>query len=177
VFGLLLQAGIEGKQIGWHSFRHFACDEFASTRRRYQSSPGIIATGEQRTTLDIYTRAVSQQKRDANKKVVELMLLKGNEEISAPFRTLDGNKLYANIGQMIGIEGVRVVDLIGIEPMTSSMPWKRAPSCATGPQRVGTSFILLEHAKSVKRFACDPCFLYHSPLWEKECPIPPTRLK
>jgi hypothetical protein len=29
-------------------------------------------------------------------------------------------------------EGV-LVDLIGIEPMTSSMPWKRAPSCATGP--------------------------------------------
>src|SRR6201990_678490 len=28
-----------------------------------------------------------------------------------------------------------MVDLIGIEPMTSSMPWKRAPSCATGPQR------------------------------------------
>ena len=25
------------------------------------------------------------------------------------------------------------MDLIGIEPMTSSMPWKRAPSCATGP--------------------------------------------
>ena len=28
-----------------------------------------------------------------------------------------------------------LVDLIGIEPMTSSMPWKRAPSCATGPHR------------------------------------------
>ena len=27
------------------------------------------------------------------------------------------------------------MDLIGIEPMTSSMPWKRAPSCATGPHR------------------------------------------
>ena len=27
-----------------------------------------------------------------------------------------------------------LVDLIGIEPMTSSMPWKRAPSCATGPR-------------------------------------------
>jgi putative endonuclease len=25
------------------------------------------------------------------------------------------------------------VDLVGIEPTTSSMPWKRAPSCATGP--------------------------------------------
>ena len=30
-----------------------------------------------------------------------------------------------------------MVDLIGIEPMTSSMPWKRAPSCATGPRAEG----------------------------------------
>src|ERR1700704_115741 len=28
-----------------------------------------------------------------------------------------------------------MVDLVGIEPTTSSMPWKRAPSCATGPRR------------------------------------------
>jgi hypothetical protein len=27
-----------------------------------------------------------------------------------------------------------MVDLVGIEPTTSSMPWKRAPSCATGPR-------------------------------------------
>ena len=26
------------------------------------------------------------------------------------------------------------MDLVGIEPTTSSMPWKRAPSCATGPR-------------------------------------------
>ena len=26
-----------------------------------------------------------------------------------------------------------LVDLVGIEPTTSSMPWERAPSCATGP--------------------------------------------
>ena len=29
------------------------------------------------------------------------------------------------------------MDLIGIEPMTSSMPWKRAPNCATGPRDAG----------------------------------------
>src|SRR5579864_4431504 len=29
--------------------------------------------------------------------------------------------------------GENLVDLVGIEPTTSSMPWKRAPSCATGP--------------------------------------------
>jgi hypothetical protein len=28
----------------------------------------------------------------------------------------------------------KMVDLVGIEPTTSSMPWKRAPSCATGPR-------------------------------------------
>ena len=32
-----------------------------------------------------------------------------------------------------GGEGVVLVDLNGFEPMTSSMPWKRAPNCATGP--------------------------------------------
>jgi hypothetical protein len=35
-----------------------------------------------------------------------------------------------------------LVDLIGIEPMTSSMPWKRAPSCATGPLSGRTLSIL-----------------------------------
>ena len=25
------------------------------------------------------------------------------------------------------------MDLKGFEPLTSSMPWKRAPNCATGP--------------------------------------------
>ena len=29
-----------------------------------------------------------------------------------------------------------LVDLVGVEPTTSSMPWKRAPNCATGPRAV-----------------------------------------
>ena len=39
-----------------------------------------------------------------------------------------------------------MVDLVGIEPTTSSMPWKRAPSCATGPRsetrRIGIEGVL-----------------------------------
>ncbi len=31
-------------------------------------------------------------------------------------------------------KSLKLVDLVGIEPTTSSMPWKRAPSCATGPR-------------------------------------------
>ena len=44
----------------------------------------------------------------------------------------------------------KLVDLVGIEPTTSSMPWKRAPSCATGPlfgdtrgSSVRTAFIIV----------------------------------
>ncbi len=29
-----------------------------------------------------------------------------------------------------------MVDLRGFEPLTSSMPWRRSPSCATGPDVV-----------------------------------------
>src|SRR6059036_1675847 len=36
------------------------------------------------------------------------------------------------LGQRSCQRGI-LVDLVGIEPTTSSMPWKRAPSCATGP--------------------------------------------
>jgi hypothetical protein len=46
---------------------------------------------------------------------------------------------------------VYLVDLIGIEPMTSSMPWKRAPSCATGPLLGRDSFILADAGRQVKR--------------------------
>jgi hypothetical protein len=46
-----------------------------------------------------------------------------------------------------------LVDLIGIEPMTSSMPWKRAPSCATGPLIGGTFLFSRMEGGGVKRRA------------------------
>jgi hypothetical protein len=45
---------------------------------------------------------------------------------------------------------VLLVDLIGIEPMTSSMPWKRAPSCATGPHCGRLFFIFFDRCRFVK---------------------------
>ena len=41
------------------------------------------------------------------------------------------------------------MDLVGIEPTTSSMPWKRAPSCATGPLFGDTTRRLLRTALSI----------------------------
>jgi site-specific DNA recombinase len=42
--------------------------------------------------------------------------------------------------ETVDVQKTNLVDLIGIEPMTSSMPWKRAPSCATGPLSGKDSF-------------------------------------
>jgi hypothetical protein len=36
------------------------------------------------------------------------------------------------------------VDLKGFEPLTSSMPWKRAPNCATGPRLVSLIILACE---------------------------------
>jgi hypothetical protein len=48
-----------------------------------------------------------------------------------------------------------MVDLVGIEPTTSSMPWKRAPSCATGP-REGLSYS--QGAESIRQRTEVPCW-------------------
>ena len=61
-----------------------------------------------------------------------------------------------------------MVDLIGIEPMTSSMPWKRAPSCATGPHRERySSFIVSASARFVKRTLPRPKFRTEIPPRDK----------
>ncbi len=39
------------------------------------------------------------------------------------------SRFFCESAKLLGL----LVDLNGIEPMTSSMPWKRAPNCATGP--------------------------------------------
>jgi hypothetical protein len=72
-----------------------------------------------RTTLDLYTRAVSQQKREANSKVVEMMLPMEVRKIQHP----RSNERLSNGNQKLFKVNKLLVDLIGIEPMTSSMPF------------------------------------------------------
>jgi site-specific recombinase XerD len=70
----LARAGIVGKQIGWHSFRHSLATNLRALGVDIKVAQELLRHASSRTTLDIYTRAVSEQKRDANSKVVEMML-------------------------------------------------------------------------------------------------------
>jgi integrase len=87
----LERAGIVGKQIGWHNFRHSLTTNLRAMEVDVKVAQELLRHANSRTTLDIYTRAVSQQKRDANAQMVQLLLpasKKKPQHLSAPTRTI-----------------------------------------------------------------------------------------
>jgi integrase len=73
----LERAGIVGKVIGWHSFRHSLATNLRAMGVDIKVAQELLRHANSRTTLDIYTRAVSAQKRDANSRVVQMLLPAG----------------------------------------------------------------------------------------------------
>jgi integrase len=70
----LAKIGVAGKQIGWHSFRHSLATNLRSLGVDIKVAQELMRHSSCRTTLDVYTRAVDQQKREASLKIIELML-------------------------------------------------------------------------------------------------------
>jgi integrase len=60
--------------IGWHNFRHTLGTLLRAIGTDIKVTQDLLRHANSRATLDIYTHAISQQKRDANTKVVELLL-------------------------------------------------------------------------------------------------------
>jgi len=83
----LKRAGITGKIIGWHSFRHTLGTLLRALAVDIKVASTLLRHSSTRLTLDLYTHTVSQQKRDANNKVVELLIPKqalNAQHLSAP---------------------------------------------------------------------------------------------
>ena len=70
----LERAGIKGKVIGWHSFRHSLATNLRSLGVDVKVAQELLRHANSRTTMDLYTQAVSADKRDASRKQVELLL-------------------------------------------------------------------------------------------------------
>jgi integrase len=70
----LAKIGVVGKQIGWHSFRHSLATNLRSLGVDIKVAQELMRHSSCRTTLDVYTRAVDRQKREASLKIIELML-------------------------------------------------------------------------------------------------------
>jgi site-specific recombinase XerD len=63
---LLAEAGIVGKTIGWHSFRHSLATNLRSMGVDVKVAQELLRHANSRITLDLYTRAVSTDKREAS---------------------------------------------------------------------------------------------------------------
>lgn len=78
------RAGIEGKAIGWHSFRHSLATNLRSAGVDLKTAQELLRHANSRITLDVYTRAISATKREANNRVMEMVFEAGRKALSAP---------------------------------------------------------------------------------------------
>jgi integrase len=90
------RAGIQGKIVSWHTFRHSAGTNLRSLGVDVKTAQELLRHANVRTTLDLYTQAVSSQKREANHKLVELLLPSSSagqnvQHLSAPSRKIARN--------------------------------------------------------------------------------------
>jgi integrase len=80
----LKRAGIIDKTIGWHSFRHSLATNLRAAGVDLKTAQELLRHANSRITLDVYTRAISATKREANNRAMEMVMEAGRKKLSAP---------------------------------------------------------------------------------------------
>jgi integrase len=81
----VIRAGIKGKAIGWHSLRYSLATNLRAAGVDLKTAQELLRHANSRITLDVYTRAISATKREANNLVMTMVLEAGKKKaLSAP---------------------------------------------------------------------------------------------
>lgn len=70
----LIKAEVKGKVIGWHSFRHSLATNLRALGVDVKVAQELLRHANSRITMDLYTQAVSADKRNASLRQAELLL-------------------------------------------------------------------------------------------------------
>jgi site-specific recombinase XerD len=70
----LERVSVQGKVIGWHSFRHSLATNLRSLGIDVKIAQELLRHANSRITMDLYTQAVSSDKRSVSGKQVEMLL-------------------------------------------------------------------------------------------------------
>jgi site-specific recombinase XerD len=89
-----LKAGIT-KNIGWHTFRHSFGTLLKANGEDIKTVQELLRHANSRITLDVYTQAVTSNKRAAQSKVVRMMV-PNTGTLSANVGTMDSGKILVN---------------------------------------------------------------------------------
>lgn len=78
------QAKIISKVIGWHSFRHSLAINLRAAGTDLKTAQELLRHANSRITRKIYTHAISAIKREANNKIMEMVIETGKGTASVP---------------------------------------------------------------------------------------------
>ncbi len=74
----LKRIGVQGKRIGWHSFRHGLATMLRQHGIDLMTAQELLRHANSRITLESYQQSVAAEKRDAQNKVMGVLLAANN---------------------------------------------------------------------------------------------------
>lgn len=116
---ILKKLGIPAHETRLHAFRHGLATELANASIPLPVLQRQMRHVDVRTTLKIYSHLVSGTPTNIMKKLAQ--------------RSIATNVPISTVKDVFGLYKVLLVEPMGFEPTTSSMPSRRAPNCATAP--------------------------------------------